>query len=211
MALVDIFQLVHNFSEQGVRMVNVYHALRANSGEQAPDVSDAFVASIIADLRAWQSIDVDNLDVVTFNLGDFEDFHTQNLVGLAGLRAGVKSPTFLAGGVRFPSTNRLIRSGHKRFGGSLESDYTDGELTAGAITLLEDLGDVLIGNWLASSDSHHVANYIIVKRICEETDPVTGKCIKYRLPESDAELKFYQPNTRLVKADITSQVSRKTF
>lgn len=211
MALDDTFQIVHNFTEQGVKMVNVYHAVRANSGEDAQAVSDAFTNSIIGDIRAWQSVDVSNNDVVVFNLGDEEDFHTQDLAGLLGLRAGVKSPTFLCGGLRFPSTNRSIRSGHKRFGGSLESDYTDGELVAGAITLLEDLGTTLISNWLATSDSHHVANYIIIQRICDETDPATGKCLKYRLPESDLELKFYQPTTRLVKADITSQVSRKTF
>lgn len=211
MALIDLYQLVHNFTEQGVKMVNVYHALRANSGETAVSVADSFVATIVGDIRAWQSNDVSNQDVVCFNLGDAEDFATQDLAGLLGLRSGVKSPTFLSGAIRFPSTNRNIRSGHKRYGGSMETDYTDGALEAGAITLLEDLGDVLLGNWLASSDSHHVANYIIIQRVCDETDPVTGKCLKYRLPEVEGEEKYYQPVTRLVKAEITSQVSRKTF
>ncbi len=211
MALDDVFQVVHNHTLFGAKMVNVYHALRANSGETSGTVGDAFVNSIIGDIRSWQTNDVVNDDVVVFNLGNPEDFNTQSLSGLLGLRAGAASPSFISGGIRFPSRNREIRSGQKRYAGALYADYTDGELTAGAITLLEAIGDVLIANWLASSDSHHVANFIILKRVCDEVDPDTGKCLKYRLPELLSELLFYQPNARLLNADITSQVSRKTF
>ncbi len=211
MALDDTFQVVHNHTLFGVDMVNVYHALRANSGEDAQAVADAFANTVLNDVRQWQSEDVVNTDLICFNLGDETDFHTQDLAALPGLKAGVDSPSFVAGALRFPSLNRQIRSGHKRFAGALETDYTNGELVAGAIVLLEDIGDSLIGNWLATSDSHIVANFIIVQRVCDEVDPATGRCLKYRLPEVDGELKFYQPNTRLVKTAITSQVSRKTF
>lgn len=211
MALDDMFQLVHNQTLFGKKLNNVYHAIRTNSGESAQQVADSFVATIINDIRLYQNNEVANIDVVAFSLGDPEDFFTQDLAGLAGFRDGLNSPSFVSGAIRFPSLNRLIRSGHKRFAGALESDYDDGALGAGATVLLEDIGDVLIGDWLASSDSHHVANFVIIKRVCDEIEPVTEKCLQYRLPESEAELKFYQPTVRLVKADITSQVSRKTF
>lgn len=211
MALADIFQLVHNHTLFGVPMVNVYHAVRENSGEQAINITDSFANSVLPIIRLYQSEDVVNNDLVAFNLDEETDFFTQSLLSAPGFRAGLDSPTFLAGGVRFPSLNRKVRSGQKRFAGALETDYANGVLDGPSTGLLEDIADALIGNWLDSGDSHHVANFIILKRVCDEVDPVTGKCLKYRLPELDIELVFYQPTVGLVKPDITSQVSRKTF
>lgn len=208
--LEDVFQVTHNVQLLGVNMANMYHALRANPGENAQEINDAFANSVIPDINDWQSTDLLNVNLICFSLGDPEDFHTQAL-GDPGDRAVTNSPAHIAPGVRFPSRNRLIRSGQKRFTGANELDYTDGTLGGTAITLLENIGDALVGNWLASADSHHVANYIIVKRVCKLEDPVTGKCLKYGLPELDEDLLFYQPDTHLVNPEISSQVSRKTF
>lgn len=211
MAIADIFQVVHNHQLFGQKLVNVYHAERANPGENAQSVADAFTNSIVGDIRAWQTDEVSNQDVVVFNLGVSTDFHTASLSGLLGLRLQSASPSFISGGIRFPSSDRDIRSGQKRYAGAEEEDYNDGQLDAGAIVLLAAIADALLADWLASSDSHHVCNFIILKRWCELEEPVTGKCLKYRLPEIDDELFFYTPTTKLVNANVTSQVSRKTF
>lgn len=211
MALVDILQVAHSMTQFGKNYLNVYHAERANSGESAQDVGDSWVNSIWPAILLQQVDTIVNNNIVTFNLGDSLDFHTQSLSAFTGSRVTTDSPSFIAGGVRFASKNRDVRSGHKRFAGMSEGDYTDGVLVAAADTLLTNIADDLVANWLASADSHHVANYIIVKRVCSEVDPVTGKCLKYRLPETDGELVFYTPTSHIVNQEITSQVSRKVF
>lgn len=210
-AIVDMYQIVHNMTQDGEKFLNVYHAERANGAEQAQSVADSFVNTVWDKIRDQQVDSIINVDVVVFNLGTETDFHTQSLSSAAGMRAVADSPSFIAGGIRFPSLNRDIRSGSKRFAGMAESDYTDGVLVAAANTLLVDIATVMIGDWLASSDSHVVATYAIIKRVCDETDPVTGDCLKYRLPETDGELKFYLPIGSVVNQEITSQVSRKKF
>lgn len=211
MALTDVYQLTHNYVAFGEPMANIYHAFRDNSGETAQDINDAFVNSIMPDIELLWTLAFTSVDLVCFNLGDPTDFHTQSGAGLDGARAGANEPTFVAAGVRFPSLNRLIRSGHKRFGGLIETDITDGAIIAGTVTLVENIADALIGDWLASSDSHVVANFIILKRVCEEEDPITEKCLKYRLPEPPDVPLFFQPTSRVVNTLATSQVSRKTF
>lgn len=209
--MTDMYQIVHNMTQDGEKFLNVYHAERANGGELAQDVADAFANSVWAEIRDQQVDSIINIDLVVFNLGTETDFHTQSLSASAGSRAVADSPSFIAGGIRFPSLNRSIRSGSKRFAGMAESDYTDGVLVAAANTLLVDIATAMLGDWLATSDSHIVANYVIIKRVCDATDPVTGECLKYRLPETEGELKFYTPIGSVVNQEITSQVSRKKF
>lgn len=211
MALADTFELVHDMTQRGKNILSVYHLLRANSGEDAAAMSDAFQNSILPVLRLQQSSPVINNEVRVFNLGDPLDFKTTTLGAAPGLRVGADSPTFIGGAVRFPSLNRDIRAGQKRFPGMEETDYTGGSLVAAANTLLENNADAMLANWLASSDSHHVANYIVIKRVCKTEDPVTGRCLVYRLPETDGELVFFQPTARVVNQEISSQVSRKVF
>lgn len=211
MALTDIFQIVHDMTLFGRNMVSVYHCERANSGEVSSNISDSFQNSVLPALRALQSDDITNNELRIFNLGSPTDFGTHTLSAASGQRAGLNSPSFVAASVRFNTLNRDVRSGQKRFPGMLETDYDDGAISGGVLTLINDIGTALVGNWLASSDSHHVANYVILKRACETEDPVTGKCLEYRLPETDGELVFYQPQSFLANPEVSSQVSRKVF
>lgn len=209
MALNDVFQITHDMTYLGKNSINVYHALRTSSVEKANDISDAFQESVLPDLRALQSEKVFNNELRIFNLGDSADFGTSTLSSAPGLRAGTHSPTFIASTIRFPSLDREVRAGFKRFVGMLESDYTDGVLLAAPIALLVSIGDAILGDWIDSVDAHKICDFIVVKRVCDETDPATGKCLKYRLPELDGELVFYEPLTGVVPTEITSQVSRK--
>lgn len=209
MAIGDMYEVVHDMSLFGRNVLNVFHVERANGGELAGSISDAFQNSILPTLRLYQTTTVVNNELRIFNLGTSTDFGTFTLSAAAGLRAAPSSPSFVAPGMRFPSSDRDIRSGFKRYAGGSESDYADGVLNAAALVLLTDIGDDLTADWLASSDSHIVCNYAIIKRICKTTDPVTGKCLVYRLPETDGELKFYKPSSFINQADVSSQVSRK--
>ncbi len=211
MALIDLFQITHNFRAFGVNCANIYHVERANSGEFASEINDSFANSILPIYRLLQSVKYTNTDLRCFNLGNPLDFHTQDLAAALGFRTIADSPSFVAAGCRFPTLNRDVRSGQKRFGGLAETDYTEGVIIAATITLIANIADAMIGNWLASADSHIVANYVIIKRECEEVDPVTGKCLKYRLPEPPETPTFYQPTARQINPDVSSQVSRKVF
>ncbi len=211
MALDDLYQLTHRFTAYGVTMNNAYHAERANPGETAQDINDAFVNSILPDIRLLQPDRFTNVEVTTFNLGDDTDFHTQ-AIGNAGIRVSTAdSPSFLAAAVKFPTRIRGVHAGQKRFAGLLEGDILLGALVASAQLLVENIADVLIADWLASADSHIVCNYVIIQRVCEEEEPVTGKCLKYRLPEELEVPVFYAPNAHVLNTEVSSQVSRKTF
>lgn len=210
MALSDLYQITHQMTQQAKVMVSVYHVERASGIETWGSVSDAFQNSILPAIRLLQNAAVMNDELRIFNLGVTTDFGTA-VIATAGLRVGAVSPTFISGAVRFPTKDRAIRSGHKRFMGMEETDYTNGVLVAAANTLLENIGDDMIGDWLSSIDSHVVCNYVIIKRVCEEVEPVTEKCLEYRLPEPPETPEFYTPDARVVNQQISSQVSRKVF
>ena len=68
----------------------------------------------------------------------------------AGMRYGMRGnptdqsstllPPFVAAGIRQTVGSRITRPGQKRFPGLLEGDITNGTLTAGTITVLNDVG-----------------------------------------------------------------------
>lgn len=211
MALEDLFQLTHRFTAYGVTMNNAYHAERANPGETSQEINDAFNFTILPIIRLLQPDSFTNVETICFNLGDDTDFHTQ-AIGNAGLRVSVSdSPSFLAAAVRFPSRIRGVHSGQKRFAGLMEADVNFGNLIAGTVTLIENIADALIADWLASADSHIVCNYVIIKRVCDVVVPEGDPCPQYRLPK-DAEIPvFYTPVTRVLNTEVSSQVSRKMF
>lgn len=211
MALNDMYQLTHDMTMRGKNIIQVYHCQRANPAEDSSGISDAWQNSVLPSIQALQSDLVINNEIRIFNLGDPLDFKTVTLTGATGFRVGADSPTFIAASQRYASKDRTIRAGQKRFTGMLETDYTLGALLAATVTLVDAIGTALTGNWLASADSHIVANYAVIGRVCETTDPVTGKCLEYRLPETDLELKFYLPDQFATNPEVSSQVSRKTF
>lgn len=211
MAIVDMYQIVHDMTYLGQTVLSVYHAERANAGETAGSISDGFQNSILPIIRLLQNDAVTNNELRIFNLGSPTDFGAFTLSGSAGVRTGANSASFLAASQRFNTLNRLVRSGQKRYAGLLETDYFDGVLGGSTVTLVDDIGDVLVADWLSSIDSHVICSYAILKRVCETTDPVTGKCLEYRLPETDGELVFYIPQSFLTNPEVSSQVSRKVF
>lgn len=209
--LTDLYQTTFNFAAFGQPCANIFHSERANAGETAQSVNDAFSNSIFSVYQLLLTAQYEAVDLVSFNLGNPLDFHTQDISGNPGVRVGADSPSFVSAGVRFPTLNRLVRSGQKRFAGLLESDYVEGVLVAGVLALIANVADAMLADWLASSDSHIVCNYVVIGRVCDEVDPATGKCLQYRLPEPPEVPLFYRPNARQINPDVSSQVSRKVF
>jgi len=204
-----MYNIVHDMTNQSQNVLNVYQVERANAGETAGSISDGFQTSILPILRLFQTVGVVNNELRIFNLGDPLDFGTFTLSAAAGLRAIAQSPSFQAGEIKFPSINRDVRHGFKRFCGVSEDDVTAGVLVAAAITLLDNIGDAMIGNWLSSVDSHIICNFVIVKRICTTVPPPGSPCPSYRLPEIGDTLTFYTPTNRITLTTARSQVSRR--
>lgn len=209
MALTDMYNVVHDMTLLGRNMLNVYQCERTSPIESAGSISDAFQNSVLPIIRLWQSDEVVNNELRIFNLGTSTDFGTFTLSGALGLRIGTDGPAFISGEVKFPSIDRAVRTGFKRFGGMLESDDSNGVLNGAAVTLLDNIGAAMIASWLATSDAHAVCNFVIIKRVCTTVPPPGDPCPQYRLPLTGDPLVFYQPNQRITVLSTRSQVSRR--
>ena len=211
MALADMYQITYDMTQFGRTMLMVFHVLRTSAIETAGSINDGFANSILPTLRLAQVDSVVSNETRIFNLETTTDFGTFSLSAAPGLRTGADSPSFIAVTQRYPTRDRDIKSGFKRFPGTIEEDYSDGVIGPIPLALFDANGVAIIGDWLSSIDAHIICNYVIIKRICQKVDPVTDECLEYRLPETNGELVFYQPNTFLTNPDISSQVSRKVF
>lgn len=210
MAIIDIYNILHKHHIGTTQLLNVYQVERANSGEVAGGISDGFQNSILPTLRLFQDNQVINDSLEILNLGTPTDFGSFSLSAAAGLRAGVETSDFLAGQVKFPRLRSDMKAGFKRYGPINETDMNGNQLAAATVTLLDNIGAAIVGNWLSSIDSHIICNFIIVKRVCTTSPPEGTPCPQYRLPETDGELVFYQPTQGSGMSSVRSQVSRRT-
>jgi len=210
MALADMFEILHKHHIGSTNLLNVYHCLRANPGEQAADISNGFQFSVMPSLRLFQDTQVVNDSLEIRNLDDPLDFGSFILVADPGLRVGTETSDFLAGQVKFPRLRSDMKAGFKRYGPINEADMSGNDLVAGTITLLDNIGAALVGNWLSAIDAHQIANFVIIKRVCTTTPAPGDPCPQYRLPETDGELVFYQPAQGVGMSTVRSQVSRRT-
>ncbi len=209
MALADLYNIVHDMSYLGGTSLNVYQVERTTGIETAGSISDAFQNSILPTLRLWQNAAQVNNELRIFNLGVSTDFGVFPLSGALGLRAGGRAPRFTAGEIKFPSRDRDVRTGFKRFSGLQEADDLDGVLVGAAVTLLDNIGAVMIANWLSSIDAHAVCNFVIIKRVCTTVPVPPAPCPQFRLPEIGDPLVLYTPNQAVTIPTTRSQVSRR--
>lgn len=209
MALIDMYEILHKHHIGTTQLLNVYHCVRANSGEVAGSISDGWQNTLITIIRTFQDTAVVNDSIEVRNLGDPTDFGSFSLTGALGLRIGLETSDFLCGQVKFPRLRSDMKAGFKRYGPINENDMTGNTLLAGTVTLLDNIGTAIVGDWLSSIDSHIIANFVIIKRICDTTPPPGDPCPQYRLPVIDAELVFYQPQQGIGMDTVRSQVSRR--
>jgi len=209
MALNDMYNILHKHTIAGTTLLNVYQVERANAGETAGAISDAFQNSILPTLRLWQHTSIVNNELVILNLGDALDFGSFPLSSAAGLKAGSVASDFNAGSVKFNRLRSDMKNGFKRFAGVTEGEIAVNDLTAPAVILLDNIGTVMVANWLASADSHIVCNFVIIKRVCTTTPAEGDPCPQYRLPIIGDPLIFYTPTSGVGLASVRSQVSRR--
>lgn len=209
MALIDMYEVLHKHHIGTTQLLNVYQALRANSGETAGSVSDAFQNDILPVIRLFQDSQVINDSLEIRNLDDPTDFGSFSLSAALGLRGGIETSDFLAGSVKFPRLRSDMKAGFKRYGPINEADMDGNDMLAATVTLLSNIGAALVADWKSSIDAHVVANFVIIKRICDTTPPPGDPCPQYRLPETDLELVFYQPAQGIGMTTVRSQVSRR--
>ncbi len=210
MPLSDIYQITALGSYRNSASNNVWHVEKLDAGSVSADINTAFVDSLTVDQLALQAPPFEMEELQTFNLGTPTDFATLGLTGKIGTRAGAAAAELLAFAFRFPTLNRDIRSGRKRFGGVADEISTGGDIAAAFITDMNTFGASIIADWeKASAPGTSVCRYIVVKRI-KVVNPVTG-AISYRLPETDSELLFYAPTSSISDNTMRSQNSRKVL
>lgn len=102
-----------------------------------------------------------------------------------------------------------MKHGWKRVIGAAEGHINGRLLVPAYQTDLQTYADAIIAPWeTAANPGVTVCTFGIIARICAETD-AAGVCIKYRLPENDAELEFYKPTQASALATLGTQTSRK--
>ncbi len=211
MALSDFWELKDNQVLDGSAILNVYHCKRILAGANANSIGQAFIKTIVTDeLKALQDDTLTRTSIDVRNLGDVTDFISIDSSTLPGTRSGQFLTTFNAAAIRFARTRTDMRNGHKRYTVGVETDANDGTWTAAFNTLLASLATALINPWEeVAAPGVDVCDLVILKRFC--VVPAQDPCLQYRLPETDAEVdaNHYNPTNAIVKAHITSQVSRK--
>jgi len=210
MALDDMYQLLDVSNYLLENNLNVFHVVRSGSGFDANDVGQAFVASVLNEILDIQLPTVTHTEIQVKNLGDPTDFDTIVLSGKVGTRTGSAAPSSLAAEVRFPRKRTDMRDGFKRFGGIAEETFSGQDFAAAFLTDVDKIGAAMIAQWEKASDPGvSVCRYVIIKRICT-VDVAPLPCPSYRLPETDAELTFYQPTASESKTTVRTQVSRRS-
>lgn len=211
MALADFWEIKDNQVAGSHAMVNVYQAKRIQVGANASSVGQAFIDTIIIPhLLSMQVLGTLRTTVEVRNLGLVTDFITIDTTALVGVRGGESLSNFNAAGIRLNRTRTDIRNGFKRFFVGNENDKEGNVWDATFKALIDALAAALVAPWeTAAVPGVDVCELAILKRFCvvEDQDP----CLKYRLPENDAEVDgfHYVPVTTTQDTLITSQVSRK--
>lgn len=211
MALADVLEIRAPSEIGAFKFLNVWHVLRSSSSFDATKIANSFVDTVLSDILPLLTSSVEYTAVNVKNLGDAEDFVELPLTAKVGTRAGTNDPFFNVFTLRFPRLRTDMRDGRKRIGPTQEEAHSGNNLAAAYITDMDTLGTSMIGAWEeTASPGVTVCRYIIVKRVCDAFD-AAGKCTKYRLPETDGELIFYQPISRVSESTVRSQTSRKVL
>ncbi len=211
MPLSDFWEVVDRQQLDGEQITNVYHAKRILAGANASNVAKAYIDSVVAPaLKVLQINDLSRTVISVRNLGTPTDFTEFVSSGQPGTRLGQYMATWFAAGIRFPRTRTDMRAGYKRFAAGIETDNQDGVWVAGFLTELTTLATAIIAPWEeVAAPGVDVCDFVIIKRFCV----VGGQspCLKYRLPNTDAEIDafHYNPTSAAVYAHATTQTSRK--
>lgn len=179
-----------------VHMENVFY-YQANTDGSSFDLYTAWIVEVFPKIKAVQSEDVSSYKVSIINLVNEGDFY-ENPVEGQGSRLGSSVSPWDGWYFRYYRTTREVNNGRKTFGGIAEIDISDGQPTSGAVTLLQELGDVL-QNVLNSDLANYSPSIAKTKLVPQVGDPSKMR----RVPDT------LFPVERVSFEEISHQVSRK--
>ena len=213
MALLDYWELKDNQILSGKGVLNIYHLKRIQISATAQTVGDAFMNSILtATFLDAQDSNLTRTTVEVRNLGEPTDFATIDSSGSGGTDVGDHPAIFNAATIQLNRTRTDMKNGQKRFLMGKDADGSDGSWDAPFLANLATIAASLVATWkTAAAPAVDVCSLVILKRWC--VVPGQDPCLKYRLPNSSAEVdaNHYVPTSTLVRTRIRSQVSRKVL
>lgn len=209
MGISDIYQVIDKQVFGTTSVNNIYQVERDNAAITASVIAEAFEDRVITPLLPLQDGALSHTVIEVQNLGDPTDFATRIPAPNVGTRVGEPFASFVAAAIQFNRTRTDIKNGQKRFVVGVETDADGNNWLAAFVTSMETVRDPILALWFTDAlPAAPVCNFIVVKRICT-VQPPPDPCLSFRLPETDAELLFYNPTTGIVRSVIRSQVSRK--
>ena len=208
----DVIELVHEQTYLGQTVNNVYFFEAAVAEASMSDLANWFETNVVTKVKLLQNDLVNHVNLRLRNLFNEAETLEEPLTGTGTITSSdIELPSFIASQVRLEHASGAVRPGFKRYTGMTEGSLTDGLLNITPISKLEDIADLLVNPpVVANSGWAHV----IVGRLCEVPNPTPNEvpaCLKYRLPQNQAELVVAYPIAYTVYAQITSQNSRKWY
>lgn len=208
----DVIELVHEQSYLGQSVNNVYYFQNNDVAGTLISLADWFETNVVPAIKIIQNDLLTHTNLRLRNLFLDAETHEEPLAGAGGVPNGlVEMNAFFASTIRFDHVQGGLRPGFKRFAGHTEAQIEDSLWIADTITKLNTIGDHLI-------QPPTVANPgwvpVVVQRVCETPNPdpeATPSCLKYRLPESQAELITGVITSHEVYSQPTTQNSRKWY
>lgn len=204
---------IHEIRQEGVlfneTVLNIWH-VETDLSYGASDVVTAFYDHVYnGALGPALSNDYTLTKISVISLGDVSDFSEVSVVN-TGDRAEEALPSHDCVTMRFNRTSREFRHGYKRFAGVPIGDSNDGDVLPSSITTYwQPVFNAIVGAWdKNSAPGVTVCRYVVIKRV-KLPDPNNPGEYIYKLPETDAQLSYYQPTSGAVLPQIKSQVTRR--
>lgn len=201
MALDDMWEVRINQTYPGAGdVMNVFHVNALSTMTDATVVNEIVIGTLLPVWKGLVSNQLRFANVISMNLEDRFKVATTDVTNVVGEIAGEYLPKFMAYSFIVARETNDVRHGFKRFCGVSEDLLASGTLTPNGITRAASLSTFLVSSWNSVLDWH------IVKRI-KYTPP--GKTTpRWRLPQTDAELKSYKVISAPF-AGVTTQNTRK--
>lgn len=208
----DVIELVHEQTYLGQSVNNVYYFQNNDVAGTLVTLADWFEANVVVQLKDFQLDLVTHVNLRLRNLFLDAETHEEPLTGTGAVVSGMEElPAFFAASCRFDHVQGDLRPGFKRWAGLGENHLEDSLIRPANVTMLEEVAALLI-------QPPSVANTgwvpVVVKRVCETPNPdpdAVPSCLKYRLPESQAELITGTLTSYEVYTQPTTQNSRKYY
>lgn len=205
MPINEVWQINHEGTLMGERVMNVYHYRLESGTGSALDLSQAFTDEIQPLLLPWTANNMVWDTIRVINLGDLTDFAI-GTVSAAGASVSNMLPAECAVNLTLRLDTRAVRPGSKRYSAIPVDATTDGLVSdASTITDINALAVALASPIAYDTEPQAVYHPIVVKRVAYVNSNGNDS---YRLPATTLELVFGNVTGVLVNLDISHQDTR---